>query len=42
MRRETNEFNLPELEFINDYYFHVILRDSNGKLILPKHINKKD
>ena len=40
MRREMDEFNLPEPEFINDYYFHVILRGPNGKLILPKHINK--
>lgn len=38
MRREMNEFNLPEPEFINDYYFHVILRGPNGKLILPKNL----
>ncbi len=40
MRREMNEFNLPEPEFINDYYFKVILRGPNGKLILPKNLNK--
>jgi len=40
MRREMDEFNLPEPEFINDYYFHVILRGPNGKLILPKNMNK--
>ncbi len=40
MRREMDEFNLPEPEFIDDHYFHVILRGPNGKLILPKHINK--
>lgn len=39
MRREIDEFNLPEPEFINDYYFKVILRGPNGKLILPKNLS---
>lgn len=39
MRREMEEFNLPEPEFINDYYFKVILRGPNGKLILPKNLS---
>lgn len=39
MRREMGEFNLPEPEFINDYYFKVILRGPNGKLILPKNLS---
>ena len=39
MRREMDEFNLPEPEFIDDHYFHVILRGPNGKLILPKNLN---
>ena len=38
MRHTMNEFNLPEPEFINDYYFKVILRGPNGKLILPKNM----
>lgn len=40
MRREMYEFNLPESEFINDYYFHVILKGPNGKMILPKNLMK--
>ena len=40
MRRQMNELNLPEPEFINDGYFKVILRGSNGKLILPKNIGE--
>lgn len=35
-----DEFNLPEPEFINDFYFNVILRGPNGKLILPKNIEQ--
>ena len=35
-----NEFNLPEPEFINDYYFKVILKGPNGKLILPKNMGE--
>ena len=35
-----DEFNLPEPEFINDYYFQVILRGPNGKLILPKNMGE--
>ncbi len=38
MRREMDGFNLPEPEFINDFYFKVILRGPDGKLILPKNI----
>lgn len=40
MRYKMDEFNLPEPEFINDYYFKVILRGPNGKLILPKHLGE--
>lgn len=40
MRREMDEFNLPKPEFINDYYFRVILRGPNGKLILPKNMGE--
>lgn len=40
MRRQMEEFNLPEPEFINDGYFKVILRGPNGKLILPKNIGE--
>ena len=40
MRREMDEFNLPEPEFINDGYFQVILKGPNGKLILPKNLVK--
>ena len=40
MRHKMDEFNLPEPEFINEYYFKVILRGPNGKLILPKHLDK--
>ena len=40
MRREMNEFNLPEPEFINEYYFKVILRGPNGELILPKNMGE--
>jgi len=39
MRRAMDEFNLPEPEFINDYYFKVILKGPNGKLILPKNLS---
>ncbi len=31
---------LPGQEFIDDHYFHVILRGPNDKLILPKHKGK--
>ena len=40
MRRQMDEFNLPEPEFINEGYFQVILRGPNGKLILPKNIEQ--
>ena len=40
MRREMNEFNLPEPEFINEHYFKVILRGPNGELILPKNMGE--
>lgn len=38
MRHEMDKLNLPEPEFINDFYFKVILRGPNGKLIIPKNI----
>lgn len=40
MRLKMDECNLPEPEFINEYYFKVILRGPNGKLILPKNIEE--
>ena len=40
MKRQMEEFNLPEPEFKNDGYFQVILRGPNGKLILPKNFVK--
>ncbi len=41
MRHEMNEFNLPEPEFINGWYFKVILKGPNGKLIIPKNIEQQ-
>ena len=37
MRNEMKKSNLPEPEFEDGFYFRVVLRGPNGKLILPQN-----
>lgn len=42
MRNEMKKSNLPEPEFEDGFYFRVVLRGPNGKLILPQNPTAKD
>lgn len=42
MRNEMKKSNLPEPEFEDGFYFRVVLRGPNGKLILPKNPTAED
>ena len=42
MRNEMKKSNLPEPEFEDGFYFRVVLRGPNGKLILPKDPTAED
>ena len=42
MRNEMERSNLPEPEFEDGFYFRVVLRGPNGKLILPKNPTPED
>ena len=40
MKHEMDQANLDGPDFIDGFFFKVILREPNGKLILPKNIGK--
>ena len=42
MRDEMKKSNLPEPEFEDGFYFRVVLRGPNGRLILPKNATAED
>ena len=42
MRKAMKKCNLPEPEFEDGFYFKVILRGPNGKLILPENATEED
>ena len=42
MRNEMKKSNLPEPEFEDGFYFKVLLRGPNGKLILPQNPTAED
>lgn len=42
MRDDMKKSNLPEPEFEDGFYFKVVLRGPNGKLILPQNATAKD
>ena len=42
MREEMKRSSLPEPEFEDGFYFKVVLRGPNGKLILPQNATAKD
>jgi len=42
MRNEMKKSNLPEPEFEDGFYFRVVLRGPNGRLILPKNPSTED
>ena len=42
MRDEMKKCILPEPEFEDGFYFRVVLREPNGKLILPEKATEED
>lgn len=42
MREEMKRSNLPEPEFVDGFYFRVVLKGPNSKLIIPANVNAKD